>query len=277
MNARAQEKRRVEHELRGALQKDELRLYYQAVVDIRQRKVLGVEALVRWDSPQLGFVSPGIFIPVAEETGLIGDIGEWILATAFEQGHRWHRAGFKDIRINVNVSVTQLREDSFAARLQQILTESGVNPGNLSLGLEITESELMENVAEMVPVINQFRKLGMAIYIDDFGTGYSSLSYLRQLPIDTLKIDTSFVRDISGDADAVAVVKAIIALARSLELRVIAEGVETEAQFSILAELGCDAVQGYLFSRPMPPEEIELLFGREALPAADVAPAAPCV
>ncbi|MDQ3309556.1 MAG: EAL domain-containing protein, partial [Gemmatimonadota bacterium] len=220
-------------------------------------------ALIRWTSSTLGNIPPSTFIPVAEETGLIKPIGEWIVVTAAQQGQCWHQSGFEDIRINVNVSVDQLREGNFVERVTTILRETGFDPQFLSLGLEITESELMENLQDAVNAIVQFREMGLAIYIDDFGTGYSSLSYLRQLPIDTLKIDASFIRDIPGDPDAVAVVRAIIAMAKSLELRTIAEGVETEEQFSVLQQLGCDAIQGYLFGRPAPAQDIEPLFGRK--------------
>ncbi|MDQ3521693.1 MAG: EAL domain-containing protein [Gemmatimonadota bacterium] len=262
INQQAQEKRQLEHELRSALERNELALFYQPVVDVQRRVIIGVEALIRWTSSTLGNIPPSTFIPVAEETGLIKPIGEWIVVTAAQQGQCWHQSGFEDIRINVNVSVDQLREGNFVERVTTILRETGFDPQFLSLGLEITESELMENVQDAVNAIVQFREMGLAIYIDDFGTGYSSLSYLRQLPIDTLKIDASFIRDIPGDPDAVAVVRAIIAMAKSLELRTIAEGVETEEQFSVLQQLGCDAIQGYLFGRPAPAQDIEPLFGR---------------
>jgi len=252
----------MERELRRAVQEDQLVLHYQPVVDVRRRVVLGVESLVRWDSPELGFVPPGRFVPLAEETGLIVRIGEWIVTTACRQGSAWHREGFGDVRINVNVSVDQLRDPRFVERVVGILDETGFDPQRLALGLEITESELMENVRTTVGAIEALRRMGVAVYIDDFGTGYSSLAYLRQLPIDTLKIDASFIRDLPDDPDAVAVVKGIIALAKSLELRVIAEGVETEEQFATLRDLGCDAVQGFLFGRPTPAEEVVSLFGR---------------
>ena len=261
VNARVQERRTVERELRRAIERNELRVFYQPVVDVRRREVVGVEGLLRWHNETLGDVSPATFIPVAEESGLINPIGEWIVETALHQGIRWHSQGL-DIRINVNVSVNQLSQAGFVDRITGLLASTGFDPRALALGIEITESELMENLDEAVAALRRFREMGMKIYIDDFGTGYSSLSYLRELPIDTLKIDASFVRDIPGDADAVAVVTGILAMARSLELRVIAEGVETEEQFAILREHGCDAVQGYLFGRPAPAEEVETLFGR---------------
>ncbi|HEU5173366.1 MAG TPA: EAL domain-containing protein [Gemmatimonadaceae bacterium] len=261
LNTQAQEKRRIEYALRSALAQDEFVLFYQPVVDVRSRMINGVETLLRWDSAELGFVSPGTFIPVAEETSLIVPIGEWIVAGACRQGQAWHARGF-DVRISLNVSVGQLHEPDFADRVTRILTETGFDPAKLALGLEITETALMENVASVIPAIERFRAMGMMMYIDDFGTGYSSLAYLRQLPLDTLKIDTSFIRDMAHDPNAVAVVRAIIAMAKSLGLRVIAEGVETEEQFALLRDLGCDSVQGYLFGRPERPEAVEAKFGK---------------
>jgi diguanylate cyclase len=264
LNARAQHRREIERELRHAVERNELVLLYQPVVDLRRREVIGVEALVRWKSQTLGDRSPAEFIPIAEEAGLIGSISEWIIRTACSQGHEWCRHGMRLIRINVNVSVPQLAESDFVERITKILGETRFDPQYLALGIEITETQLMENLEAAVGALGRFRQMGVAIYIDDFGTGYSSLSYLRQLPIDTLKIDASFVRDIPDNPDAVAVVRGIIAMAKSLDLRVIAEGVETEAQLAVLDEMGCDAIQGYLFSRPVPPEEVES-FVREAL------------
>jgi len=260
LNRRARRRHLIEKELRKALAADELTLAYQPVVDLETRRVIGVESLIRWENAELGPISPAEFIPVAEETGLISSIGEWILRTACLQGRAWHDRGFGDIHMNVNVSVRQLADDDFVDRIEQILADVGFDPRALALGIEITETELMENVASTVPSITRLREMGLDVYIDDFGTGYSSLSYLRELPIDTLKVDISFIRDLPDDADAVAIVRAIIALARGLELRVIAEGVETEGQLELLKEMGCDSVQGFIFSRPGTPEEIEPLF-----------------
>jgi len=260
LDTRARRRHLIEKQLRKALAADELTLAYQPVVDLETRRVIGVESLLRWENADLGTISPAEFIPVAEETGLISSIGEWILRTACLQGREWHERGFRDIHMNVNVSVRQLAEDGFVDRIEQILAEARFDPRALALGIEITETELMENVASTVPSITRLREMGLDVYIDDFGTGYSSLSYLRELPIDTLKVDISFIRDLPDNADAVAVVRAIIALARGLELRVIAEGVETEGQLKLLQEMGCDSVQGFLFSRPGTPEEIEPLF-----------------
>lgn len=259
IDQRVQRRQEIERELRHAVEREELKLVYQPVVDVQRRVMVGVEALLRWRNPILGDLSPVEFIPVAEETGLISSIGEWIVEEACRQGRAWNRAGLRQLRINVNVSVDQLREADFVDRIARIVSTSDLDPTALTLGIEITESELMENVDEAVAAIIRFQKMGMTIYIDDFGTGYSSLSYLRQLPIDTLKIDASFIRDMPDDRDAVAVVKGIVAMSHSLGLRVVAEGVETAEQLEVLTEIGCESAQGYLFSRPVTPQEVEAL------------------
>jgi diguanylate cyclase (GGDEF)-like protein len=258
LDAQAQARRKLEHELRFAMERGELTLYYQPVVSIPERKIVGVEALLRWHCQELGDISPADFIPVAEESGIIMDIGEWILGAVAKQSRRWTEQGL-GIRLNVNVSVHQLRDPDFVERAVRILEGSASEPPPLGLGIEITESELMENVLRAAGSISRLKSLGLMIYIDDFGTGYSSLSYLRTLDVDALKIDQSFIRDMPDDADAVAVVRSIIALAQSLGLLVIAEGVETEGQLAVLRELGCDSAQGYLFGRAMLAREIEEL------------------
>jgi EAL domain-containing protein (putative c-di-GMP-specific phosphodiesterase class I) len=257
LDAEAQQRRRVEGELRYAIDRDELHLLYQPIVDLRDRRVIAVEALVRWRSRTLGNLGPQQFIPIAEETDLITPIGQWIMEAACRQGKDWYRAGIQRPRISVNVSMKQIREEDFVERVARVLKATSLKPGCLAMGMEITETELMENVQAAVAVVRRLRSLGVKTYIDDFGTGYSSLSYLRDLPIDSLKIDASFVRDIPGDADAVAVIKGIITMAHGLELRVIAEGVETEEQYEMLRDLGCDAAQGYLLGRPAAPEVVE--------------------
>lgn len=259
---RAHDRMKVEQQLRQAAERDEFTLHYQPVVDLKTREVASTEALLRWRNAELGEVSPVRFIPIAEETGLILPIGEWALATACRQGLRWREQGFPPVRIAVNVSVKQLNHPDFVERAKKIMAETEFDPAFLLIGIEITESELMENMQRAIDVLKQLRGMGITISIDDFGTGHSSLSYLKQLPIDTLKIDISFIKSIPDDPAAVSVVKGIIALAHGLDLKVVAEGVETEAQLALLAELGCDAVQGYFFSRPGLPEEIEKLFGR---------------
>jgi EAL domain-containing protein (putative c-di-GMP-specific phosphodiesterase class I) len=266
LNAEVERRRLIEGELREAIEKQELSLNYQPVVDVGTRGIVGAEALLRWHSEALGHVSPVDFIHVAEETGLILPIGQWVIEAACEQGREWHRLGIQGLRISFNVSVNQLRQVDFVDRVMETLGGVDFDPGLLTLGLEITESLLMENLEEAAVAIRRFRQLGVRTYIDDFGIGYSSLSYLRELPIDLVKIDASFVRDLPGDEDAVAVVSGIIAMAHSLGLQVIAEGVETEGQFATLEELDCDMAQGFLFSPPVPPAEFEAALGRRLAP-----------
>jgi diguanylate cyclase len=263
LNVETRRRRKLEQELRAALERDELTLHYQPLVDLATREPIGMEALLRWHSPSLGDVPPAVFIPLAEEMGIMRQIGEWVLATAAREGRRLHDEGLTELRMNVNVSVSQLRDPLYVENFMRIVAETGIDLGRLGLGIEVTESELMENVEHAAAALENFREMGLWIYIDDFGTGYSSLSYLRLLPLDSLKIDRSFIRDIPAKGEAVAIVKSIVALARSLDLRVIAEGVETEQQLSTLRELGCKAGQGFLFSRPLPADELEIfLSGR---------------
>lgn len=262
MNARAQEMRTLEQELRYALERRELALNYQPIIDIKSRKLIGAEALLRWSNPDLGVVAPDRFIPVAEETGLIIPIGEWVLETAIKQSELWHGQGLPPLHLSVNVSVIQLRQKNFVERVAAILDATGSDVRSAHLGIELTESELMETGQTALAKLQALRELDIRLYIDDFGTGYSSLGYLRQLPVDALKIDRSFVNDLTNDANAVAIAKAIIAMAHGLDLRSVAEGVETREQLSILEELGCDAAQGYLFGKPQPAAEFQSLFGR---------------
>ncbi len=257
LSAAAQSRRKLQLELRAALDRDEIELFYQPVVGLASGKPIAVEALARWHSPELGEVPPGTFIPAAEEMGIIREISTWVLTTAARQGRHLDDSGFSDLRVNVNVSVSYLQDPVFNESLAGIIEETGMNSAHLGIGVEITESALMENIRKVSPALKRLREAGIMIYIDDFGTGYSSLSYLRILPIDALKIDRSFIDDIPADRDAVAIVKAIIALAGILNLRVIAEGVGTEEQLSVLRELGCDAAQGFLFSRPLPADKLE--------------------
>jgi len=267
LDAEVRQRRLIENELRHAIERDELVLHYQPVVDVGRGEIEGAEALIRWRSSSLGDLGPGDFIQIAEETGLITPIGEWIIESASRQARKWHQQGVRRLWLSVNVSVHQILQQDFLARVTQILDSTGFDPAFLSLGIEITETVLMENLEDAVDLLRRFRKMGMRIYIDDFGTGYSSLSYLRRLPIDALKIDASFIGDLPSDPDAVAVVKGIVAMAHSLELRVIAEGVETEEQLAVLRHLDCDAAQGFLFSRPVPAEELEALFGESLTPS----------
>jgi diguanylate cyclase (GGDEF)-like protein len=262
LNAAAQERRRVEQALHHAIERDELRLHYQPVVNVATREIVGLEALLRWHSRDLGQVSPATFIPVAEETGLIVAIGEWVLEAACRQAVRWRAKGLRGVRVAVNISVRQLHQPDFLERVAAVRDSTGVGEDTSILALEVTESALMDSVHASVAVLNALRNQGAAVYVDDFGTGYSSLGYLQKLPVDTLKIDQGFVRNLETDPDSASIVKAVIALARGLELNVIAEGVETEGQLAMLRELGCGAAQGYLFSKPQPAEAIEKLFSR---------------
>lgn len=261
-HTKARERQKIERELRFALERRELALHYQPIVDTNERIVVGAEALLRWTNQQLGTVPPDRFIYIAEETGLIFPIGEWVFENAGRQSLEWHRRGFASPRVAVNVSVKQFRDPDYVERISQILVATDFDPAGLPLSIEITESRLMENMDQVINTLAKFKRMRIHVAIDDFGTGYSSLSYLRRLPIDAIKIDRSFINDIATNADALAVVKGIIALAHSLDLHVIAEGVETQEQLSLLHLLKCNMVQGYLFSRPGPPGEIERLLGR---------------
>jgi diguanylate cyclase (GGDEF)-like protein/PAS domain S-box-containing protein len=254
MNLRAVERHQLETELRVALEAEQFVLHYQPQVDIRTGKLVGIEALIRWQHPQRGLVPPNSFIPVAEESGLIEMIGKWALRAACEQNQRWQMAGLPIVKIAVNISARQFNDPrGFAEEVTRLLNATGLDPRYLEL--EMTESMLLKNVDENVAVLRKLAKLGTSLAVDDFGTGYSSLAYLKQLPIDTLKIDRTFVRDIETDADDAAIIRAIIAMAHSLDLRVTAEGVETQGQLVALRKLRCDQYQGYLISRPVPAEE----------------------
>jgi EAL domain-containing protein (putative c-di-GMP-specific phosphodiesterase class I) len=254
MNARVLEMVAMERSLRDAMLKEQFRLHYQGQVDGESRAITGAEALIRWQHPELGLLGPGRFIEVAEERGMIEPIGEWVLRTACLQAKAWLDAGHQ-LRIAVNVSPIQLRKGRLFDSVLLALHDSGLPPANLAL--EITESAVMEDIEAAAEMLQRLYGLGVQIEIDDFGTGHSSLAYLKQLPIERLKIDQSFVRAVPGDADSEAIVDAIIGLATSLRLEIIAEGVETEAQRHFLLERGCRAMQGYYFCRPLPPDEFE--------------------
>jgi len=259
MNLRAVERHRLETELRLALEQGQFVLHYQPQADIRDGRLVGMEALIRWQHPQRGLVPPTSFIPVAEESGLIELIGRWALRTACEQIQRWQTTGLPIVKIAVNISAHQFNEPKdFADDVTRLLNTVGLDPRYLEL--EMTESMLLKNVDENIAVLRKLGKLGTSLAVDDFGTGYSSLAYLKQLPIDTLKIDRTFVRDIESDADDAAIIKAIIAMAHSLDLRVTAEGVETKGQLAALRKLRCDHYQGFLLARPIPADEFAQRF-----------------
>ena len=246
---------KIENDLRRALERHEITVFYQPVVAADSGETVGVEALVRWLHPEQGLISPLSFIPIAEETGLILPIGEYVLRTACQQIRNWLDMGAQPLHVAVNLSVKQLEQPDLLGMVRDILDETGLPPS--ALVLEITESVLVNRERNTLKVLDDLRALGIRLSIDDFGTGYSSLSYLKHLPTDNLKIDRSFIQDIPGDEDAVAIVTGIMALAHSLRLTVIAEGVETAEQKATLARLNCDCLQGFYFSRPLPAEVIE--------------------
>ncbi|WP_175344061.1 bifunctional diguanylate cyclase/phosphodiesterase [Herbaspirillum sp. C9C3] len=247
--------------LRRALDQDEFKLYYQPKLSLKDGSVIGAEALIRWQSPEQGMVPPDRFIPFAEEAGLILPIGEWVLRSACHQNKRWQEAGLPTIPVAVNLSPRQLNQ-SLPEFVAGVLEQSGLAASCLEL--EITENVVMKDAEKSVATLHALKRLGLQISVDDFGTGYSSLSYLRRFPVDALKIDKSFVRDIARDADSAAIVKAVISLAHILNLRVIAEGVEDEEQYAFLKENACDEVQGYLFGKPMTVEDFTAWLTRQA-------------
>ncbi len=252
MNATSLDRLTLQNDLRKALEGEQFLLHYQPILDIKTRKLTGMEALVRWNHPDRGMVSPGDFIPLAEETGLIVPIGEWVLRTACAQNKVWQEAGFETVYVSVNVSHKQFEDPNFYEAVANAVNASGLAPQHLVL--ELTESTTMKNAETTIGFLDKFKELGIRLSVDDFGTGYSSLSCLRRFPLDVLKVDRSFVREITTNADQTEITKTIIALARSLSLKVIAEGVETEEQLLFLRALGCDAVQGFLFSPPVAPD-----------------------
>ncbi|BBL70398.1 hypothetical protein MoryE10_10040 [Methylogaea oryzae] len=249
MNARLGQRLSLAAKLRHALERDELLLHYQPQVDLRSGAIVGAEALIRWRHPELGLVPPSQFIPIAEETGLIVPIGEWVLHAACVQAQSWAAMGLPRIRVAVNISARQFRHKGLLESIQQALRLSGIPPGYLEV--EITESMIMYGPEETIRLLRNLKDLGLQIALDDFGTGFSSLSYLKRFPIDVLKIDQSFVRGIVSDREDAAIVKTVIGLAHSLELRTIAEGVETAEQAGLLRGWASDEVQGYHFSRPL--------------------------
>jgi diguanylate cyclase len=256
LNARLIERRQLEHELQQALENEEFELYYQPKVDVMSGEVAGVEALLRWHHPRLGILSGGQFMQAAIETGQVVQIGQWVIDTACAQARRWQDAedGFPSLPIAVNIAIPQIYAD-LPKVIYNALRLHKVPPS--ALQLEITESLVIRDVEKATSVLKEISESGITIAIDDFGTGYSSLSVLKTLPIDILKVDQSFVKDLGKDLGDNAIVEAVVNMARALALRVVAEGVETEEQLAILRELGCDEHQGYLYSRPLPAHELE--------------------
>jgi diguanylate cyclase (GGDEF)-like protein len=248
---------RLENDLRKGLERQEFRLTYQPVVDVETREIIGAEALLRWQHPDRGIILPEEFLPLAEETGLIVPIGEWVLRSACEQNRAWQQAGLPALRVAVNLSSQQFRSKTLLKIVRRTLAKTGLYPRYFAL--ELTETSLMQADEETQWLLRSLRSLGVALCIDDFGTGYSSLSYLKHFPLDELKIDRSFISEVATNPDDAAIVRAVIDMAHGLKLEVVAEGVETEAQLAFLREHGCEAAQGFLFAEPLPPDAFEKL------------------
>jgi diguanylate cyclase (GGDEF)-like protein/PAS domain S-box-containing protein len=257
MNARAGERLSMENSLRKALEREEFTLYFQPQVNTVTGRIIGAEALIRWRHPAMGLVMPAKFIPIAEESGMIVAIGEWVLRTACMKNRQWQKAGLQTVPVAVNLSALQFMQKDLVEIVSDTVLQTGLEPCRLEL--EITESSIIQNAEAAINTLKELKAMGVSLSIDDFGTGYSNLGYLKKFPIDKLKVDQSFVRDIVNDPDDAAIVRAIINLAKSLQLRVMAEGVETKEQLDFLSAHGCDEVQGYYFSRPVPEEEFRAM------------------
>jgi diguanylate cyclase (GGDEF)-like protein/PAS domain S-box-containing protein len=257
LNTHSLQRLEFESNLNNALNNREFVLHYQPKMDVKTGAVTSMEALIRWVSPQFGFVSPGQFISVAEETGLILPLGRWVAQTACLQNSAWQKGGLPSLRVAINISARQMADKGLVDFIAETVRKTGLTPA--SLELEITESAVMSNQDYAEKVLNQLKEMGFHLTMDDFGTGYSSLAYLKRFPFDTVKVDQSFVRGIPGNSDDSAIVEAIIAMAHSLQLKVVAEGVETQEQFDFLCKLGCDQIQGYYFSKPIPANEVVML------------------
>jgi EAL domain-containing protein (putative c-di-GMP-specific phosphodiesterase class I) len=255
MNALMASRLKLEGKLRNALTNNEFKLNYQAQFDLNSGQTISAEALLRWHQPELGVVPPFEFIPIAEDTGLIIELGEWVLNEACRQNREWQDMGYEPIKISVNLSAIQFLQGNLLNVIKNILERNQLKPEFLEL--EITESTLMSNIEDTIKTLIDIKELGVSIAIDDFGTGYSSLSYLKRLPLDILKIDRSFIKDMPDDGDDTAITSAIIAMAHQLQLKVVAEGVETETQMNILRDFGCEIGQGYYYCKPIPAEEFE--------------------
>ncbi len=256
-NEQVRARLQTELALRQAVQEEQFEIHYQPKVSCRNGRVIGVEALVRWRHPQRGLLAPSEFIGVMEETGLVVALGNWVLQRACRQAAEWRAQGLDAITVAVNLSARQLHEGGLLARVREALDDSGLAPG--ALELELTESMLMEDVEDTIATLRAIRALGVRLSVDDFGTGYSSLAYLKRFPLDAVKVDRSFVQDITADPDDVSITRAVITMAHALRLKVVAEGVETEGQLSLLVANRCDEIQGYYFSRPLPPDELAAL------------------
>ena len=247
----------LEEALRLAVEREEFTVHYQPKVEVANGRLCALEALLRWERPDYGAVSPGVFVPVLESIGLIVPVGRWVIDTVCQQIAEWQRGAIGAVEVSVNVSGHQLIEGDLIADIARLLAQHGVAPHWLEV--ELTEGSLMENTQHTIDSLQRLHAMGVKISIDDFGTGYSSLAYLRRFPIDTLKIDIAFIREVTSNPQDAAITRTIIELAHSLSLRVVAEGVETQAQLAFLKDAGCDQIQGYLFSRPLPVETLERL------------------
>jgi EAL domain-containing protein (putative c-di-GMP-specific phosphodiesterase class I) len=263
INSDASARLALESHLHRALERQEFALYYQPQVNVVTGEILQMEALVRWHHPEMGLIPPTQFIPLAEETGLILPLGEWVLRTACAQNRAWQLAGLPPIRVAVNLSAQQFKQPRLMDMIKQILRDTGLKPS--ALELEITETTVMNNVEVTKTILNELHEMGVSIALDDFGTGYSSLSYLKAFPFHTLKIDRSFVCDVTTDPNDKAIVAAIVAMAKVLNLKLVAEGVENQTQENLLRSLGCEEVQGYLFSRPVTASEATVLLQKNDL------------
>jgi EAL domain-containing protein (putative c-di-GMP-specific phosphodiesterase class I) len=252
MSAGARSRLAMENALFHAIDRNELLLHYQPLISAKTGRLVGAEALIRWQHPEYGLVSPGQFIPIAEEAGLIDAIGEWVLRTACTQMNSWYGSGLPRIPVSVNLSSRQFRKDSLAKTIKTVLDDTGFDPQYLEL--ELTESLLMDDTTRSKAILGELKALGVSIALDDFGTGYSSLSYLKGFHLDTLKIDRTFIAELTTSEATTSIVKATIGLAKGLRLKTIAEGVETRAQANFLVKQGCDVLQGFLFARPMEPD-----------------------
>jgi diguanylate cyclase len=257
LDALEMERRLIEMDLTKAIERAEFQVYYQPQVDLQTGRVVGMESLVRWHHPVRGMVSPNKFIPIAEELGLIVPLGEWILRTACQQAKRWQSMYLEPFRVSVNLSMRQFQQNNLPERVEAILAETGLDPKLLTL--ELTESCVMQDVDSTIKTLKALKRLGIEISIDDFGTGYSSLNYLYQLPIDALKIDRSFVKQIHVSEGAIAISNAIIGIAKGLKLHIVAEGIEDKEQLAFFQKRGCDAIQGFLYSPPISAEDMQSL------------------
>jgi len=255
MRSNLSERINLERDLKQALQNDEFEVYYQPKINISTKEVTGAEALVRWKHPEKGFISPEDFVPVAEETGLIIQLGEWILRTSCKRMRELQNLGYTGLTVAVNISAVQFTDGNLLPMIVNALEDSGLDPELLEL--EITESAVMHDPAEVIESLHQLSAHGMKLAIDDFGTGYSSLAYLKKFPVDTLKIDKAFITDVSSDSDDVAIVEAIIGLGRHFNMKIIAEGIEDEDQLNFLQSQGCDIAQGYFVSKPLQAAQYE--------------------